>query len=74
MVFAPEVGTASKPYKLWWKEDNSGGANAFTIGYSEGPSATGPFTLIEQGDWAGWFAGKAGWGRDGIEAPAPRPS
>jgi hypothetical protein len=62
MVYAPDIGTAGKPYKLFWKSDVSGDTNRW-IGYSESDSLTSGFAAVETGDWAGWKD------TDSIEAP-----
>ena len=49
MVYAPEIGTAGKPYKLWYKENNG----AF-IEYMESASLTTGYSVVESGNWAGW--------------------
>lgn len=49
MVYAPDIGTAGKPYKLWYKENNG----AF-IEYMESASLTSGYTVVESGNWAGW--------------------
>ena len=52
MVYAPEIGTPGKPYKLWYK-DNDGGS----IEYMESASLTNGYTVVESGNWAGWKNG-----------------
>jgi hypothetical protein len=49
MVYAPEIGTAGKPYKLWYKENNGG-----FIEYMESASLTTGYSVVESGNWAGW--------------------
>jgi hypothetical protein len=49
MVYAPEIGTAGKPYKLWYKENNGG-----SIEYMESASLTSGYTVVEKGNWAHW--------------------
>lgn len=49
MVYAPEIGTPGKPYKLWYKQNNG----AF-IEYMESSSLTSGYTVVESGNWAGW--------------------
>jgi len=47
MVYAPEIGTAGKPYKLWYKEEDG----AF-IEYLESDALTSGFSVVESGNWA----------------------
>jgi hypothetical protein len=54
MVYAPEIGTAGKPYKLWYKENNGGG-----IEYMESASLTSGYSVVEHGNWAGWNVGRS---------------
>jgi hypothetical protein len=54
MVYAPEIGTPGKPYKLWYKENNGGG-----IEYMESASLTSGYTVVEHGNWAGWNVGRS---------------
>jgi len=49
MVYAPEIGTPGKPYKLWYKENDG----AF-IEYAESASLTNGYTVVESGNWASW--------------------
>jgi hypothetical protein len=52
MVYAPNVGTPGKPYKLWYKENDG----AF-IEYMESASLISGYATVERGDWARWKDG-----------------
>jgi hypothetical protein len=54
MVYAPDIGTPGKPYKLWYKENNGGG-----IEYMESASLTSGYSVVERGNWAGWNVGRS---------------
>jgi hypothetical protein len=49
MVYAPEIGTAGKPYKLWYKQNDGG-----VIEYMESANLTSGYSVVESGNWAGW--------------------
>jgi hypothetical protein len=55
MVYAPEIGTPGKPYKLWYKNDDGGGF----IEYMESASLTSGYSVVESGNWAGWRNGRS---------------
>ena len=54
MVYAPEIGTTGKPYKLWYKQNDSG-----VIEYMESASLTSGYSVVESGNWAGWSVGRS---------------
>ena len=54
MVYAPEIGTQGKPYKLWYKENDAG-----YIEYMESGSLTSGYSVVESRNWAGWRNGRS---------------
>jgi hypothetical protein len=54
MVYAPEVGTPGKPYKLWYKENDRG-----FIEYMESASLTSGYEVVRSGNWANWSHGRS---------------
>jgi len=54
MVYAPEVGTPGKPYKLWYKQNDGG-----VIEYMESASLTSGYSVAKSGNWAGWQQGRS---------------
>jgi hypothetical protein len=54
MVYAPEIGTPGKPYKLWYKENDAG-----YLEYMESASLTSAYSVVESRNWAGWRDGRS---------------
>jgi hypothetical protein len=54
MVYAPDIGTAGKPYKLWYKQNDSG-----VIEYMESANLTRGYSVVKSGNWAGWQHGRS---------------
>jgi hypothetical protein len=54
MVYAPEIGTPEKPYKLWYKENDGG-----VIEYMESASLTSGYRVVRSGNWANWQHGRS---------------
>jgi hypothetical protein len=54
VVYAPEIGTPGKPYKLWYKQNDRG-----VIEYMESADLTSGYSVVESGNWAGWSVGRS---------------